>query len=161
MEAHPTEKGGAPDPDCILAVPGADHLLDRIPPERWGVIVAGAVDEAATALKSAALPTPGTIVPKSHSLVDDYTIAAANLGADPMFCLAIEDSATGIAAALEAGLKVIAVATKHTPEDLAAADMVIPSLYSLHVVGLHPVLVLEVDALPDVGTFVPGANKRR
>lgn len=161
VEAHPTEKGGAPDPDCLLAVPGADHLIGRLPPERWGALAGTTIEDAKARLDAASLPHPGTIIAPSGSRADDYAQAAASLGADPMFCLAIEDSADGVDAALKVGMKVIGVATSVAASELVAADMVIPSLLSLHVVGLHPVLVLEVDALPDHGTFIPGANNRR
>lgn len=161
VEAQPTQKGGAPDPDCLLPAPGADHLLSRIPTERWGVIVAATLDQATSHLKSAELPLPGSVVSSPEVKPDDYVRAAEELGADPLFCLAIEDHPRGVDAALTAGLKVIGVATNHPASELGAADMVIPSLYSLHVVGLHPVLVLEVDALPDIGTFIPGQTNRR
>lgn len=161
VDAHPTEKGGAPDPSCILAVPGADHLLDRIPSERWGALIGADVEQATEHFLAAALPLPGVLVPRTPLRTEDYVMAAVGLGADPQFCLAIEDSPIGVEAALEVGMKVIGVATAVAAHELAAADMVIPSLLSLRVVGLHPVLVLEVDALPELGTFVPGSNKRR
>jgi len=161
IEAHPTAKGGEPDPDCLLAVPGADHLLQRIPAERWGVISPIDVATSQQHFASAEIPLPGVIIEASGNTAGDYTEAAARLGADPTFCLAVEDSPEGVDAALEIGMKVIGVATVHPADDLANADMVIPSLHSLHVVGLRPVLVLEVDALPDVGTFSPGQHKRR
>jgi phosphoglycolate phosphatase-like HAD superfamily hydrolase len=160
VDAHPTEKGGAPDPSCLLAVPGADHLLDRIPAERWGALTAHDVDVAIEQFRAADLPLPGILVPRTSSRVEDYVAATTGLGADPQFCLAIEDSPRGVDAARQLGMKVIGVATALAAGDLAAADMVIPSLLSLHVVGLHPVLVLEVDALPGFGTFVPGSNNR-
>jgi beta-phosphoglucomutase-like phosphatase (HAD superfamily) len=161
VEAHPTEKGGAPDPSCLLAAPGADHLFARIPRERWGVITAVDVAEATKQFEMAELALPGVFLASTGEIAKDYVTAAERLGADPNFCLAVEDSPEGIEAALQIGMKVIAVANELTPIELSGADMVIPSLLSLHVVGLHPVLVLEVDALPDYGTFNPGQIKRR
>ena len=161
IEAHPTAKGGEPDPDCLLAVPGADHLLQGIPAQRWGVISPTGVAVAEHHFASAGIPRPGAIIEASADTPGDYAEAATRLGADPTFCLAVEDSPAGIDAALEIGMKVIGVATVHRAEELALADMVIPSLHSLHVVGFRPVLVLEVDALPDIGTFSPGQHQRR
>ena len=46
-------------------------------------------------------------------------------------CLVIEDSLPGIAAAKSAGMKVLAVQTYRTAEDLSAADLVVPDLRSV------------------------------
>jgi phosphoglycolate phosphatase-like HAD superfamily hydrolase len=162
VEAHPTNKGGAVDPDLLLPAPGIDHVLRRLPPDRWAVL--SPIDAASTGDRFALadLPSPQLVVPTSPDRVGDHHRAAERLGADPPFCLALTDQPDGVTAALQAGMKVIGVATSCAPDDLAAADMVIPSLLSLHVVGLHPVLVLEVDAMPGFGTFTPGPqNKRR
>lgn len=145
----------------FLAARGADHLLPRIPKERWGVIAEGGVEACNARLSAADLPLPAKIIAGTGSPADDYSVAAEELAADPSFCLALDDTPAGIDAALKVGMKVIGVSTSCDPEELAAADMVIPSLMSLHVVGLHPVLVLEVDALPNIGTFHPGQIKRR
>lgn len=161
IEAHPTTKGGEPDPDCLLAVPGADHLLQRIPSARWAVISSTTVAISQQHFASAQIPLPGVIIEATDNPGHDYAEAATRLGADATFCLAVEDSPAGVTAALKLGMKVIGVATTHPPEELAGADLVIPSLHSLHVVGLRPVLVLEVDALPDIGSFSPGQHQSR
>ncbi len=161
VEAHPTNKGGAPDPDLLLPAPGIDHLLNRLPTERWAVVSPFDQQSACDRFDLADLPRPGFVVKISSDRATDYAAAAQLLGADPMFCLALEDHPDGVASALKAGLKVIGVATSCDPAELSAADMVIPSLLSLHVVGLHPVLVLEVDAMPALGTFHPGAQSKR
>ncbi len=161
VEAHPTNKGGAPDPDLLLPAPGIDHLLRLLPPERWAVVSPYDQRSACDRFGLADLPEPGIVVQTTDDRATDYHRAAAALGADPMFCLALEDHADGVASALQAGLKVIGVATSCDAADLAAADMVIPSLLSLHVVGLHPVVVFEVDAMPTLGTFRPGTRSKR
>lgn len=89
----------------------------------------------------------------------DYERAAEALGADPHVCLAFEDTEVGVAAARSAGLQVVGVAPGEIdPRSLAAADFVVPTLLSVRVLGTHPFVVLEVDAIPDVGT---GAARRR
>jgi beta-phosphoglucomutase-like phosphatase (HAD superfamily) len=152
VEAHPTAKGEAPDPSCLLPAPGARHLFDRLPSERWAVVTMGTVEETTELFTAAALPVPEVIVPITDGAPSAHQLAAERLGADPLFCIAIEDRAAGVDAASQAGMKVIGVATEVRPDELVAATMVIPSLLSLHVVGIRPVLVLEVDALPDIGT---------
>lgn len=152
---------GAAAGECVAA-PGADHLLGRLPAERWGLVTAAPRDDALAHLVAAALPVPGLVASlESGAPSAVYAATAEGLGADPFFCLALVDGPDHVEAALVAGMKVIAVATHHEPGDLGNADMVVPSLRSLHVVGTHPVLVLEVDALPGVGTFNPGRFGRR
>ncbi|MBW7956081.1 HAD family phosphatase [Patescibacteria group bacterium] len=53
--------------------------------------------------------------------------AAALLRQEPEKCVAIEDSVSGITSAHAAGMKVIGIATTHTPEEIKAADKVIHS----------------------------------
>jgi HAD superfamily hydrolase (TIGR01509 family) len=58
---------------------------------------------------------------------DVYLAAAAELGAEPADCVALEDSETGVAAAKAAGMTVIGVPS-FPGIDLAEADLVVPSL---------------------------------
>jgi HAD superfamily hydrolase (TIGR01509 family) len=58
---------------------------------------------------------------------DVYLEAAARLGAEPSACVALEDSGTGVAAALAAGMTVVGVPS-FPGVDLEAADLVVPSL---------------------------------
>ncbi|HRH59010.1 MAG TPA: HAD family phosphatase [Chitinophagaceae bacterium] len=51
--------------------------------------------------------------------------AAAKLNADPLFCTAFEDSVSGVRSAKAAMMKVIALTTTHTKEDLHEADKII------------------------------------
>jgi HAD superfamily hydrolase (TIGR01509 family) len=58
---------------------------------------------------------------------DVYLAAAAELGADPGDCVALEDSETGVTAARAAGMTVVGVPS-FPGIDLAEADLVVPSL---------------------------------
>lgn len=58
---------------------------------------------------------------------DVYLAAAAELGADPADCVALEDSETGVAAAKAAGMTVVGVPS-FPGIDLEDADLVVPSL---------------------------------
>jgi beta-phosphoglucomutase-like phosphatase (HAD superfamily) len=60
-----------------------------------------------------------------------YLTAAARLGIDPRSCVAIEDSAPGLAAAHAAGMRTIALTTTSPRPLLAAADHIIDSLDEL------------------------------
>ncbi len=62
---------------------------------------------------------------------------ALGLGVDPAHCVVFEDAATGIAAGKAAGMRVIALTTTHTPEQLQQADHVIDSYLEL-IQSLNP-----------------------
>ncbi|WP_197358231.1 HAD-IA family hydrolase, partial [Streptomyces clavuligerus] len=51
----------------------------------------------------------GDEVPRTKPHPDPYLLAARRLGADPVRCAVIEDTATGVAAAEAAGCRVVAV----------------------------------------------------
>ncbi len=139
-----TDDGGA-EPTA-----GSTYLLAQLPVGRWAVVTAGTAPVARHRLESAGLPVPEVLVatdvaPSRADLVS----ATELLGADPMFsvvvagCLATLDAA----AACES---VIAVAAAAEPERLRSADHVVPSLSSVRVLGHHPVVVLEVDTIPEL-----------
>lgn len=55
-----------------------------------------------------------------------YLKAASLLNIPPAHCLAFEDAAVGVQSAKDAGMKVIAITTTQTPEELKEADLIIP-----------------------------------
>jgi len=54
-----------------------------------------------------------------------YQLAAKELGLSSDKCIAFEDATVGIASAGGAGMKVIALTTTHTPEELTGSDWII------------------------------------
>jgi len=66
-----------------------------------------------------------TQVTNSKPHPEIFLKAAAAVKADPTKCVAFEDSVAGVRSAKAAGMKVIALTTTHTPEDLAEADLII------------------------------------
>ncbi|HRH47225.1 MAG TPA: HAD family phosphatase [Panacibacter sp.] len=54
-----------------------------------------------------------------------FLTAASFVGAEPQYCIAFEDSVAGVRSAKAAGMKVAALTTTHTKEDLREADLVI------------------------------------
>jgi beta-phosphoglucomutase-like phosphatase (HAD superfamily) len=63
--------------------------------------------------------------------------AAAALGVPPGNCVVIEDAHVGIDAGLAAGCRVLAVATTHPLESLAAAHRALPDLAGIGVADLE------------------------
>jgi HAD superfamily hydrolase (TIGR01509 family) len=68
---------------------------------------------------------------------DLYLLAAARVGAAPGACVALEDSPNGVAAAVAAGMAVVAVPGPMTTGlDFSAADRVVASLADVNLSGL-------------------------
>lgn len=65
-----------------------------------------------------------------------YRLAASKLNILPEYCLAIEDSPTGIIAAKAAGMTVLAVTTSYPREKLTLADHCVSSLAEVTLVDL-------------------------
>lgn len=69
-----------------------------------------------------------------------YLHAAEKLGVDPEYCIAIEDSAHGVAAAKQAGMYCIGINTAKSPEQLAKADVIFDAYQHIDVTKLRTVL---------------------
>ena len=75
---------------------------------------------------------------RSKPAPDVYLLAIERLGAGPAGVAAIEDSATGVAAAVAAGLVCVAVRTAVTHgHDLGQAALIVSSLDELDVAALE------------------------
>ena len=75
-------------------------------------------------------------VPHGKPAPDVYLEAARRLGVAPERCTAVEDSQAGIRSASSAGMRVVAIPNASYPpdeEELALADVVVPSLRELTV----------------------------
>ena len=80
---------------------------------------------------------------------DLYLLAAERLGAAPDGCVVLEDSPNGVAAAVAAGLAVVAVPGPMTTGlDFAAADLVVASLADVGLSGLCHLAVSRGRARP-------------
>ncbi len=66
-------------------------------------------------------------VKRSKPEPDSYRLAVRRLGVAPAYCVAIEDSATGVQSARQAGLTVLAVTNSLPAEKLAAAHEIFAS----------------------------------
>jgi sugar-phosphatase len=124
------------DFDGVTALPGAQELLDVLPPRRWAAVTSGERDLMAGRLSAAKLPIPETMICAEDVAVgkpspEGYLQAAAALGFVARQCVVIEDAPAGIAAGLAAGARVVAVTTTHTAHQVANADVIVADLSCL------------------------------
>src|SRR4051794_10954330 len=122
--------------------PGALELLEALRAQGTPV---GLASNSFRAFVDAAL-APGDLAPRFGSVLsfeevahpkpapDIYLESCARLGADPADSVALEDSPTGVAAAVAAGMYVVAVPSLEGV-DLSAAHLVAPSLSDERVWG--------------------------
>jgi mannitol-1-/sugar-/sorbitol-6-phosphatase len=127
--------------DGCMPCPGAERLLRSLS-GRWAVVTSGSRQVATGRLHAAGLPLPPTLVSsqdvqagKPHP--EPYLRAAAILGLDPSTCVVVEDAPSGIASALGAGMRVIAVTSSHDAclDGLDAAHAHVRSLADIRVLG--------------------------
>lgn len=123
------------DLDSVVALPGAEDLLRSLPRDRWAAVTSGGRELMTARLQAAGLPVPDVLVAAEDVAVGKpdpagYLLAAQRLGADPADCVVLEDAPAGLEAGRRAGCRVLAVATSHTPEQLAGWE-VIPDLTHL------------------------------
>ena len=115
-------------------MPGARELLEEV---TAAGVPTGLVSSSYRTVMDAVLDTVGSqwftttvsaddvLRTKPHP--DPYVAAAANLGVDPTWCVALEDSTTGSAAARAAGCVTVAVPSV-APVDPEVVDAVVASL---------------------------------
>jgi sugar-phosphatase len=135
-EGRQREAGEGVDRDGLRVFEGAAALLSALPPHRWGVVTSGNLLTATTRLRFGGFPAPATLVTaddvqrgKPHP--EAYLLAAGRLGVQPAACAVVEDAPAGIAAAVAAGMRAIAVTTTHRPEDLSTAHLIVPGVRDL------------------------------
>ncbi len=98
----------------LEVLPGAAALLAALDPSRWAIVTSATRRLLEVRLATAGLPVPAHSVSaesvtlgKPHP--EPYRRGAALLGLPPSACVVAEDAATGVAAGLAAGCRVIGV----------------------------------------------------
>ena len=133
----------------VPLIPGARHVVEAIS-ERWRLGIASGSDRVLleTVLQTTRLEDRFAATVSADDVTEGkpspliYQEACRRLGARPEACVAIEDSGSGIASALAAGMKVIAVPRRGfepSQEILGKATTVLPDL-----IDLKPHLVAQV-----------------
>ncbi len=126
------------DFDGVMALPGAQQILEGLTPWRWAAVTSGERDLMTRRLSAAQLPIPETIICAEDVAVgkpspEGYLLAAAALGLPAKHCVVVEDAPAGIAAGVAAGARVVAVTTTHTADQVAGADVIVADLSCLRV----------------------------
>ena len=129
QEGRIREAQEAIDTDGLEVYRAAYELLQSLPAHSWAVVTSGSHRTAATRLQYGEFPTPPTLVTaedvqRGKPDPEAFLLAAKRLGVQPEQCVVVEDAPVGIQAARAAGMRVIAVATTHSPQALAQADIV-------------------------------------
>jgi sugar-phosphatase len=114
----------AKDVDGVVAIAGADVLLESLVPHPHAIVTSADVTLMNARMGAAALTVPATAVTaenvtRSKPDPEGFLLGARLLGVDPADCVVFEDSGAGIQAAHAAGMRVIGVgahALAHSPE---------------------------------------------
>ncbi|KAL9933291.1 hypothetical protein V8E36_008009 [Tilletia maclaganii] len=129
---------------AIRILPGVREMIDSIPEGKYAVATSSARTYAYGAMERVGIvPPPVTITAEHPELKrgkphpDPFLLAAKKLGFDPTKCLVIEDSPSGIKAAVASGGITIAVCTSHNYQKISnlGAHYVV---YSLSQVVIKP-----------------------
>ncbi|MFB6791501.1 HAD family hydrolase [Streptomyces olivaceus] len=128
LEVEDVPNGG------VHLLPGTRDFLDALPADRWAVVTS-----ATRRLAEARLDAVG-VLPKTLVAADDitrgkpdpepYLLGARALGVDPAACVVFEDAPAGLQAGRAAGMRTVALATTHRPDELDA-DLVVTDLSAL------------------------------
>jgi len=131
-EDDEVERREMEDLDGVVLLPGAQELLNALPPERWTIATSCTRPLAEVRLRAAGLPIPKTMITSSDVKFgkpdpEPYLKAAARLGFAASDCIVLEDAPAGIRAGKAAGARVIAFLTTMIRRDLedAGADWIV------------------------------------
>ncbi len=126
------------DAPTLLAMPGAVEIVNALHAAGYPLAVTSSgireyimlvLDRLGIADRFAVIIT-GTDVTHGKPHPEPYLVTAARLGLPPAACVVFEDATVGVLAAKAAGMRCIAVPNPDAlqPQDLSAADLVLPSL---------------------------------
>jgi sugar-phosphatase len=137
------------DLDDVVALPGTQSLLSRLPSDRWAAVTSGSHQLMRARLAAAGLPVPDVLIAAEDVSVgkpdpDGYVQAAAALRVEVQRCLVVEDAPAGLRAGHAAGAHTLAVATSHDPAHLQLADAVIADLTALTIESAAGGLVMTI-----------------
>jgi len=102
------------DTKVVKAIAGAQEFLQTISSGRWAVVTSAHLELATSRMNAAGLPIPKVLitvedVKQGKPSPEGYLLAAQKLQVSPEECIIFEDAPAGITAAVNAGIRVIAV----------------------------------------------------
>jgi sugar-phosphatase len=124
------------DVDGLRAIPGAVAALSALREDRLAVVTSATRPLAAARLGAVGIEPPAVMVnaedvSRGKPDPEGYRAAARRLGVEPVGALVVEDAPPGLVAGRAAGAATVGVTSTHAAAELAAADVVIPTLESL------------------------------
>jgi sugar-phosphatase len=140
------------DTEGLEILKGVQHILERLPPNRWAVVTSATLRLALSRMRHGGIPIPQHIVTadkvsKGKPDPEPYLLGAKVLGLRPEDCLVIEDTASGATAGHAAKCKVLATLFSHSLESLSAADWVVQSLDNVHVSVVGNAIEVEFEPI--------------
>jgi beta-phosphoglucomutase len=124
-------------------LPGARELLTAVRETGLGVAVASSSRNAGAVIDRLGIRAlldavvDGNDAPRSKPDPQVFLLAAERLGVPPRRCAVVEDAASGVAAALAAGMKVVGIGPR---ERVGAAHLVVAAIGELSVAMIRPLL---------------------
>jgi sugar-phosphatase len=138
-EDQAIEKAEIADVGDIIALPGAKHLLDALPADRFAVVTSATHPLAVVRLRAAGFAISKHLITasdihhgKPHP--EPYLRGAQRLEVPPAVCVVIEDAPAGIQSGKAAGCRVLALRTT-TPDPAlyaAGADWIVTDASDIH-----------------------------
>src|SRR5579884_84061 len=115
------------DKEGVVALPGALHLLETLPANRFAIVTSATRPLAVARLGYAGLPIPEHIVTADDVVhgkpsPEPYLKGAELLETAPADCLVFEDTPAGIRSGHAAGMKVVALQTTYPEDELREAE---------------------------------------
>ena len=133
-EDREVERWEMEDLDGVVLLPGAERLLNSLPPPYWTIVTSCTRPLAKVRLRAAGLPIPekmitSTDIQNGKPHPEPYLKAARALGIPAPECIVVEDAPAGIRAGKVAGARVIAFPTTMKRQELeeARADWIVCS----------------------------------
>jgi sugar-phosphatase len=136
LELENLERWEIAESHDVIAFAGAARLLEQLPEKRWAIVTSGTRALASHRLRTAGLPVPermitGSEIARGKPHPEPFLRGAELLGIEAAECVAVEDAPNGIASALAAGMRVLAVPTTYADAELHEATALLPTLAAL------------------------------
>jgi sugar-phosphatase len=130
-EAALVEERETSDTAGVVALPGAVAMLAAARPV--AIVTSGGRRLAQARLRAAGLASPEVLVTadsvsRGKPDPEPYLVAAGRLGVPPARCTVFEDAPAGVRAGRAAGMRVVALTTTVSAQELDGADCIVANL---------------------------------